>query len=215
MDIKYTPEGVPLSPEGTPITYTALKDLVLNTVQGCTYVSLFMDTEQDIFNKGGRNAPVMKDAIGFDLDKLRKITILVGLLSGTKVGYQDFVNNRLDKEAVADGKEGAQLEFTAGPRPWGEHVKNADGSLNNALVTHKGEFYLNFFCLANNEPTVLWVYDGNLVDISGSRFDLWRKPPKKDGQNQGPKSPIVVRTPKFSSIRAISMYGKTYNPIPG
>src|SRR5210317_631852 len=105
------------------ITHTQLEDLILDKLNGASFVSLRSETKQTTLNKG-RGANAMVEAIGVNPDSIVKHTDLVSLISGGKVGYQDFVNNRLLKEAVAKGKDKAQLTFEAGERKWGEHYKN-------------------------------------------------------------------------------------------
>ena len=155
------------------LTHTELKDLILNdNSKGVKFISLKTKTIQNSLNKGGRGAvPAMFESISINPDTITKYTQIVGLLSGSGVTYQDFVNNRLNKEA-----KDAQLSFEAGVRKWGQKLEGS-----NALVEHKGKYYLVLYCMANNKPIVEHRYNGKLIDLNDSKFDTWRKPEKNEG----------------------------------
>lgn len=190
------------------LTHTELENLVLDKLKGATFVSLRTETTQTSLNKGsGVNA--MIETINVAPDKIRKHTDFVGLIAGGTISYEDFVNNRLLKEAKDKGKDKAQLTFESGSRKWGEHYKDSP-----ALVHHKGAKYLVVFCVANNEPKVKHLYEGSVIDLTEARFDRYRKPAHKEGENQGTKSPIVVRDYKFDNIKEITIFKETYKVIP-
>lgn len=190
------------------ITHSKLKDLILNNLTGVTFTSLKTVTTQSALNKG-RGASSMLESIGVNPDDIEKHTYLVGLISGGAVSYQDFVNNRLEKEAQAKGKKHAQLVFSAGERKWGTHVNGC-----NALVEHKGQYYLVLYCMANNKPQITHTLNSQPINLNESRFDQWRKPEKKEGENQGTENPIVVRDYKFSNIKEINIFGESYKVVP-
>jgi len=189
------------------INHTNLKDLIIGNLTGVSFVSLKTITNQSTLNKG-RGATSILESLGIDIADIEKHTSLVGLLSGGAVGYQDFVNNRLTKEAKEKGKAKAQLTFEAGERKWGKHLENC-----NAIVEHKGALYLVLYCMANNKPTVDHTLDSQAINLNESRFDQWRKPAKKEGENQGTENPIVVRDYKFSSIKEITIFGESYKVV--
>lgn len=192
------------------LTHTQLKDKILAEVNGVTFISLKTKTTQTTLNKGGRKGiPAMFESLSINPDTINKYTNIVGLVSGSGVSYQDFVNNRLNKEAKDAGKPKAQLTFEAGERKWGTKINGS-----NALVEHKGAYYLVLYCMANNKPMVEHRYNGKLIDLKESRFDQWRKPEKKEGDNQGTDNPIIVRDYKFESIKEITLNKTTYKIIP-
>jgi hypothetical protein len=191
------------------LTHSQLEAFILNKVKGATIISLITETKQNKLNKGrGENA--MVEAINVDPDNIVKHTKIVAMISNIgKVGFQELVNNRLLKEAVLKGKDKAQLTFEAGKRKWGEHINGSP-----ALVGYKGSRYLVLFCVANNKPIVNYKYKGKTIDLMEARFDPYRKPERKEGQNQGTENEIIVRDYKFESIKQINMFKKHYKIIP-
>ena len=195
------------------ITHTQLENLILDKVKGTTFLSMRTITKQSTLNKGtGVNA--MIETIQVNPDNIKKHTDIVGLVSGGKVDFQDFVNNRLLKEAKDKGKEKAQLTFEVGARKWGTHIKKSP-----ALVEHtnkKGvyERYLVLFCVANNKPKVKHTYESKTIDLTEARFDNYRKPSRSEGGNQGTESPIIVRDFAFNNIKEISLFKETYKVVP-
>jgi len=192
------------------LTHTQLKDMILNEITGVAFVSIRSITKQNSLNKGGTmGKPSLFESLNINPDTIKKHSNSVGLISGGAVSYQDFVNNRLNKEAKDAGKPKAQLTFEAGPRKWGTKVNGT-----NALVEHKGANYLVVYCLANNKPIVEHRYNSQILDLNESRFDTWRKPEKNEGDNQGADNPIIVRDYKFESIKEITINKTTYKVIP-
>ena len=189
------------------ITHSQLKDKILNEIKGATFISLRTVTKQNSLNKGGKKVAPMFESLQINPDTIKKYSNIVGLLSGGDVSYQDFVNNRLTKEAKELGKEKAQLTFEAGPRTWGTRI-------NNAIVEYDGKYYLTLYCMANNKPIVTYKYNGKLLNINDSKFDPWRKPEKKEGDNQGTKNPIIVKDFSFENIKEITFNKNTYSVIP-
>jgi len=182
----------------------------LAEVKGATFISLRTVTKQTSLNKGGtKGTPGMFESISINPDTIKKYSNMVGLISGGGVSYQDFVNNRLNKEAKDAGKDKSQLTFESGPRKWGTKVEGT-----NALVEHKGKNYLVLYCLANNKPIVEHKYNSKVFNINESRFDTWRKPERNEGDNQGTEKPIVVRDYNFESIREITLNKTTYKIVP-
>ena len=193
------------------LTHSELEQLILDNLKGATFVSARTETAQSTLNKGrGQNA--MVETIGVNPDNIVKHTDLVFLISGGGVSYQDFVNNRLAKEAKAKGKEKAQITFEAEGHKWGKLLHDNC----NAILTHKfkGGRYLVAYCVANNTPKVKHTYQGKEIVLTESRFDAYRKPARKDGDNQGTENPIVIRDYKFDSIKEITIFGKTYQVVP-
>lgn len=192
------------------ITHLELIDKILTDVVSPTFVSIKSITVQGELNKGGRKGvPNMFEAININPDTIKKHSKIVGLVSSDSVNYQDFVNNRLTKEAKEAGKDKPQLKFESGSRKWGTKYKES-----NSIVEHKGGYYLVLYCVANNKPKVEHFYNGTPLDIKDPKFDDWRKPEKSDGENQGTKNPIVVRDYSFNNIKEISLLGETYEVIP-
>ena len=190
------------------ITHTDLENLILTKLKGASFISLRTETSQTSLNKGsGVNA--MVETIQVDPAKIVKHSDLVGLIAGGTISYEDFVNNRLLKEAKEKGKDKAQLTFEVGKRTWGEHYKESP-----ALVHHKGAKYLVVYCVANTKPKVHHIYENESIDLKDTRFDRYRKPERKEGDNQGTKSPIVVRDYKFDSIKEITIFRETYSVVP-
>lgn len=169
-----------------------------------SFVGLTTETAQSTLNKGrGKNA--MSEKIGVDPDQIVKHTKLVALL-GTNVTYQDMVNNRLAKEN-ADSQ--INITFESAELPFGEWVTGAE----KLLIKNGEKFYLRVYCVANNVPKVEHTYMGKAINLLESRFDDYRKPEKKDGENQGLEKPIVVRTYGLDSIKEITIGGETYEII--
>jgi len=192
------------------ITHSQLRNKILNELTGVTFISLRAITKQSALNKGGTNGtPSLFESLSINPDTIKKHANIVGLISGGAVAYQDFVNNKLDKEAKNAGKPKSQLTFEAGVRKWGTKVNGS-----NALVEHKGNNYLVLYCMANNKPIVEHRYNGKILDLHESRFDTWRKPEKKEGANQGTDKPIVVRDYRFDSIKEITINKTTYKVVP-
>jgi len=190
------------------ITHTGLANLILTELKGVSFVSMRTETTQTTLNKGaGVNA--MIETIDVNPANIIKHTDLVGLIAGGTVSYEDFVNNRLLKEAKSAGKPKAQLTFESTKRTWGEHYKDSP-----ALITHKGEMFLVFYCVANNEPKVQHKYEGDIIDLTEARFDRYRKPARKEGANQGTESPIMVRDYKFKNIKEITIFKDTFKVVP-
>lgn len=193
------------------LTHTELENLIVSKLAGASFVSMRTETKQTTLNKG-RGANAMVETIQVDPEKIVKKTDIVALISGGAVGYEDFVNNRILKEAKAKGKEKAQITFEAEGHKWGKLLH--DGC--NAILTHKfkGGRYLVAYCVANNKPKVEHTYEGQPINLTEARFDSYRKAPRKDGENQGTENPIVIRDYKFESIKEITIFGETYEVIP-
>ena len=187
------------------LNHTELKNLILDKLNGNTFVSMRTITTQTTLNKG-RGASAMVETIHINPDNIKKHTDIVGLAG--QVTFEALVNNRLVKEADLKGKE-SQLTFKVGERKWGTHVDN-----HPALVEYKDSFYLVLYCVANNKPKVKHFYEGADIDLKDSKFDSYRKPPKKEGENQGTENPIVVRDYKFDNIKEITILGNTYEVVP-
>lgn len=193
------------------LTHSELKTRLLN-LKGATWCSIKAITTPDIFNKGGRKVEPMLEAIKMNHDGFRKHTKMVGLISCGDVSYQDFVNNRLEKEAKEAGKDRSQLTFSATEHKWATRVENS-----NAVLEHKykhGQYYLVVFCVANNKPITMYSYDNEFVDVDDTKFDLWRKPPKTEGNNQGTKERFVVKTYAFTSLEEITLNKETFKVVP-
>ena len=176
---------------------------LIEGMKGCSFVSMRTITKQTLLKAGKKVTAQMVEETGINPNDITKHTDLVCLVSGDKVHYEDFVNNKLLKE----GK--GQLTFSAKERKWGEHYNG-----NPALVTHNGNFYLVVYCVANNKPKVAYRHNGELIDIKDAKFNEFRTAPKKEGENQGLENPIVVRDYGFQSIKEITILGNTYDLVP-
>jgi len=87
------------------MTYTELENMLLNN-RGVSFISIKSVTKQSTLNKGGRKGvPAMMESIDVNPDLIKKHAYLTALISGGKVSYQDFVNNRLVKEADSKGTD--------------------------------------------------------------------------------------------------------------
>lgn len=175
-----------------------------------SFVSLETVSEQKEINKtnGERAADkkvLFEDAFGIKHESIEKRTKFVGLV-GTAIQYEDLVNNRLLKEAVADGKKKAQLTFSADERKWGKRV-------NGAIVEHNGEYYLTVLCVANNVPTVTYEVAGKPFDPKDSKYDAFRAAPKKAPTNQALDNPVIYRDYKMTSVKKFSLGGQTYEIV--
>ena len=193
------------------LTHSKLEKFILNKIKGATFISARTETKQSTLNKG-RGVKAMVEIIDVNPDDIVKHTDLVFLISGGNVSYQDFVNNRLLKEAVVKGKEKSQLTFESGEHKWGKLLH--DGC--NALLTHRknGGRYLIAYCVANTKPKVKHTYLGESIDLTEARFDTYQKPTRKDGDNQGTENPIAIRDYNFNSIKEITILKETYKVIP-
>lgn len=174
------------------------------------FVSLETETEQKEINKtNGQRAADTKvlceDATGINPADIVKRTKFVGLV-GTSIQYEDLVNNRLFKEAVANGKKKPQLTFSADERKWGKRV-------NGAIVEHNGEYYLTVLCVANNVPTVEHLLKGSPIDLKDAKFDAFRAAPKKAPENQGTDNPVIYRDYKLTSVKQFTVNSQTYNIV--
>ena len=169
-----------------------------------SFVGLKTETAQSTLNKGrGKNS--MVESLGINPDEIVKHTKLVALI-GTNVTYQDMVNNRLAKEN-ADSQ--LNVTFESADLPFGEWVNGAE----KLLIKNGDKLYLRVYCVANNKPTVEHIYNGSSINLMESKFDSYRKPDKKDGENQGLEKPIVVRTYGLDSIKEITIGGMTYEIV--
>ena len=194
------------------LTHSELQAKILTELKGVSFVSLRTETKASM-NKG-RGATSMIETINVDPEKIIKHTDIVGLIASGSVSYQDFVNNRLLKEAKGKGKEKAQLTFESGERKWGKHIEDSP-----ALVDHtdkKGVYnkYLVLFCVANTKPKVNHTYTGDPINLTESRFDAFRPAPRKDGGNQGTDKPIIVRDYMMKNVKEITIFGDTYKVVP-
>jgi hypothetical protein len=194
------------------MTHSELEKMIVDRLKGVTFVSARTETKQTALNKGrGENA--MIETIGIDPDTIVKHTNLVFAISGGTVSYQDFVNNRLVKEAKANGKEKVQLKFEANGHKWGKLLHDNC----NAILTHKdptkGGRYMVAYCVANNKPKVEYTYNDQPINLTEARFDAYRKPARKEGENQGTENPIVIRDYNFNSFKEITIFGETYTIV--
>ena len=191
------------------LTHNELEQLILNNLRGVCFVSAKTETVQNKLNKG-KGETSMLNLIGINPDEIIKHTELVFAISGGAVSYQDFVQNRLIKEAKAEGE--TAVTFDAAAHQWGKLLHNDC----NAILTHreKGGRYLIAYCVANNVPRVSYSYQGKSIDIEDSRFDSFRKPEKVEGARQGTEKPIVYRQYDFNSLREITVFGETYAVVP-
>ncbi len=114
--------------------------------------------------------------------EIRKVTIGTNVMvfQNKKVnGYDAMVRRRLEKE----GKD--PESFVLSPRQWGQRIENTP------FVEHNGEHYLEVICLKA----------GKTHYMHGAR-------PIEDGGEQGGlENKVVIRSYKFSSIRAINING--------
>jgi len=191
------------------LTHSQLENLIRENLRGVCFVSAKTETAQNVLNKG-RGETSMFSLLGIDPDSIVKHTNLVFAISGGAVGYQDFVQNRLVKEAKAEGE--TAVKFEAAEHKWGKLLHNDC----NAILTHKekGGRYLVAYCVANNRPKVSYTYEGNPIDLTDSRFDSFRKPEKVEGARQGAENPIIIRDYSFNSLREITVFGETYAVMP-
>ena len=191
------------------LTHKELEQLILNNLRGVCFVSAKTETKQNKLNKG-KGETSMLNLIGIDPDNILKHTELVFAISGGSVSYQDFVQNRLIKEAKAEGE--TAVKFDAAAHKWGKLLH----SDCNAILTHreKGGRYLVAYCVANNVPRVSYSYQGQPIDIEEGRFDAWRKAEREEGARQGTENPIVIRDYSFNSLREITVFGETYSVVP-
>ena len=193
------------------ITHTELENLIRTKLKGVAFVSAKTETTQNVLNKG-RGESAMVEAIGVDPEKIVKHTNIVFLISGGAVSYEDFVNNKLAKEARLKGKEKAQIKFEAEGHKWGKLLYDDC----NALLTHKtkGGRYIVAYCAANNTPTVSYSYKGKAIDLTEARFDAYRKPERSEGENQGTDEAVIIRDYKFDSFKEITLFCETYTVVP-
>jgi len=190
------------------LTHSEFKTLLINNLKGSTIISMRAETKAKI-NKG-TGASAMVETIGINPDHIIKYTDRVGLINNSNVvTFEDFVNNRLVKEAKAKGKKTPQLKFTAGPRTWGTRSKECP-----VLVEHDGKIYMTIFCVTNNKPKVTHKYEGEVIDLQEARFDAYRSAEKKSKNNQGTEKAVDVRDYTMSNVKQVTIFKKTYNLIP-
>jgi hypothetical protein len=162
---------------------SAIQELMEN-VNGSTFISL--DTETDVKLKGGKTNPfqgrVSKVVVGSNVMVFQ---------NKNSNGYENMVNRRL----AAEGKG----EFEVGPRAWGERIKDTP------FVTHKGALYLEVIFLKAGERH--FTVDGQPYDgaIQGLEED------HEEGHQGGLSNKVIIRTYKVSSIKRITINGKTFN----
>lgn len=172
-----------------------------------SFIGLKTETKQNKLNKGGQKGlKPMVESLNIDPDRVvkhSKLTVLVG------PEYEKMVNNRLEKEN-ADSQ--ISVTFEAGSLPKGrEWVKGAEKVI--LKNTETGELYLRTYPVANNVPTVSYVFEGAEIDIHDPKFAPYKKPDSKVGSNQGLEKVIPVNDYKFSSIKEITLGGETFEIV--
>jgi len=179
---------------------------VFHANKGVAWVGIYAETVQNILNKG-RGELSMWNTLGIDPDRIIKHCEGVFAVSSGGVSYEDFVNNRLVKEAKEH--EGKVFRFNAEKHAWGKLMYEDC----NALMCRRrdnGGRYLVVYGVANNPPKVWYTYEGESIDLTDSKFDSYRKPPKVEGARQGTEEPIIIRDYAFDSLRRIKMFKEEY-----
>lgn len=150
-----------------------------------------MDTLVKIGLAGGQSNPQQGR-----VTKLMEGSLVMLFKNGT--GYKNMVNRRLKKQA----EEGVFLtvdlftilanpEWTPGPRPWGERVKDTP------FISHKGKMYLE--CIFLKAGKVKYFLDG--VEIPKDQIVGLKE--KEEGHQGGLTNKVIVRTFAIDSILKI------------
>ena len=121
-----------------------------------------------------------KNSLGL-VKKHCKMNVMVGF------DYQNCVNNQ-------HGREQAEMDFVAAPRPWGKRV-------DLKTVEHKGQTYISANCLKTYDVH----YTVNGRDIETHLVEPYL--PKKSETRQGVDKPVVYRDFKVESIVGINFRG--------
>jgi len=135
--------------------------------------------------------------------KLVKFAKVVGLI-GTKVNYQDLVQNRLIKEADLKGQEATDFKAESLP-DWKERVDGVETRHKS-----KGTQYITVHCVANNVPKVRYELDGK--ELSAEEITLLKeclpKSSSKKQEEAGIEKPVIYREYKVQSMKQIKVGGE-------
>jgi hypothetical protein len=176
------------------------------------YVSAFVSfrtaTECSKFNKSVRkdvedakSYPKFVTKFGYEPEEVTKFSSFTSLV-GTAVDYGMLVQNRTNKESLANGV--VAPTFVPKPRTWGERV---DG----VLVTHKGGLYITHHFVANNKPKSEYADpSGKEIFPKEGDFALYLKPKSTTISRQTCADEIETRDFKVESIISFSVGGETY-----
>lgn len=214
------------------MNHLELDNYITENINGFCWTTAKSNTIQRELNKGrGENS--MEKTLGINPDNIRKHTKIVFGLSGGSTTYAQLVNNRRVREMfdrfMSNGMESTEIYtdadfirdggviptaptapdvFVAEPHKWGHMVHEG----KNAIMTHneKGGRYLVAFCVANVKSIMSYSYDGQPIDLTESKFDSYRKPPRIEGARQELENPIIVRMYDFHNIEELKLLGKNY-----
>jgi len=174
---------------------------ILNTLKGYTssFVSFNSETEPKLaVRKFQANFGKHPNEV-----KLVKFAKVVGLI-GTKVNYQDLVQNRLIKGADLKGTEGPDLRAESVP-DWKERVDGVE-------TRHKtsGQQYITVHCVAAQKPIVHYELDDKVLSDDEVKLlkECLPKSSSKKQEDAGIEKPVIYREYKVQSMKQIKVGGE-------
>lgn len=162
-----------------------LVSAAFENVNGASFVGI--DTETTPVLKGGKKNPMQGN--------VRKIMTGASVMvfqNNKSNGYENMVNRRL-------AKEGKSVEFSVGPRQWGERI---DGT---PFVKHVKDgvtkYYLEVIFLKSGKSS--YMLNGEQIQKS----DITGMEEKEEGEQAGLDDKVIIRTFAMESITGIRING--------
>lgn len=155
---------------------------ILMDTKGATFATIVTETE-----------PTMRKTNNPLFDKVVKQSRMNVTLN---FNYENSVNSQR-------AKEGADTDFEASPRKWGERIKGT------MLVSHKGMVYVEAKMNGKPQETVYLHKDTRNV-ISKEAIDDFLPKPKSNKDHQGVEKEIILRDFMITSIKEIAIKGTHY-----
>jgi hypothetical protein len=159
---------------------------LIEGVNGSSFIGIDTDTVPVL--KGGKKNPYQ--------GRVHKIMVGASVMvfqNKNSNAYENMVNRRL----MAEGKS---TNFEVGPRKWGTRVEGTP------FVTHNGVTYIEVIFL--KAGTVSYTVDGKEVNpatIEGLDVD------PTEAVQGGLDNKVIIRTFMASSIKRMTINGKTFN----
>lgn len=149
---------------------------LLATVKGATFATLITETDARLRKTGNPFGEVTK---------VSRINVCLGF------HYEAAVNRQR-------AREGAETDFEAAPRQWGERI-------SPNLISHKGKMYLE----TKVERSLGYTYfDAKGQELTAKQVAPFL--PSRGGNRQETEKEIVVRDYALESIRSLAFGGETY-----
>jgi hypothetical protein len=165
---------------------TMIQELI-SGVNGASFIGI--DTETTPTLKGGKKNPMQ--------GRVRKVMIGASVMvfqNKNGSSYENMINRRL----VAEGKD---PNFEVGPRKWGTRVEGTP------FVTHNGVTYIEVIFLKAGK--VHYTVDGKEVD--GATIEGLDVDKEETSEQGGLNNKVIIRTFLTSSIKRMTINGKTFN----